>query len=193
MIEQLKNLDAQFLLWVNQNNSSLMDEIMWQFSKITPTIILIFVIAFVLYKRIHLKYAATYLLGCALVFVLADGSSNLVKHSVKRYRPTHNIVLKEKIHKVNNYEGGKYGFFSGHSANTFGVTFFTYLFATIIHTKWRRLFFLYPIIVVYSRMYLGVHYPSDILVGMIVGFLSALTVNYVLRNYFLKSLNNAKT
>lgn len=192
MIEQLKNLDAEFLLLINANNSNLMDTLMWQFSKILPTIILVFVIAFVLYKRIHLRYAATYLLGCALVFVIADGSSNLVKHSVKRYRPTHNIILKEKIHKVNNYEGGKYGFFSGHSANTFGVTFFTYLFATIIHAKWRRLFFIYPIIVVYSRMYLGVHYPSDIVVGMIVGLIAALIVNYAVRNYFLKGPVNAK-
>lgn len=192
MIEQLKSLDAQFLLWVNENNSSFLDVIMWQFSKILPTILLVLIIAFFLYRRIHLRYAATYLLGCAFVFVIADGSSNAVKHSVKRYRPTHNIVLKEKIHKVKNYEGGKYGFFSGHSANTFGLTFFTFLFATIIQTKWRRIFFFYPIIVVYSRMYLGVHYPSDILVGIVVGFIAALIVNYVVRNYFLKGTVNAK-
>ncbi len=186
MFEQLKHFDAELVLWINSHNSTFLNTLMWQFSKMTPTVVLVLLIAFFLYKKINLRYAATYLLGCALVVAIADSSSNITKHSVKRYRPTHNLILKEKIHKVNNYEGGKYGFFSGHSANTFGLTFFTYLFATVFKSKYRKLFFIYPIIVVYSRMYLAVHYPSDIIVGIVVGFISALIVNFIIRKYFLK-------
>ncbi len=180
MIDRFEELDGNLLVWINNHNNPIVDEIMWFFSQIYPTVCLLLLIAAYIYKRVGSKSTMKFLIGCSLVFAFADGSSNLVKHSVKRYRPTHNLILKEKIHLVHNYEGGKYGFFSGHSANTFGVCFFVFLFAKVIRKRWRFLFFLYPIIVVYSRMYLGVHYPSDIAVGFIAGLIGALLVNFLL-------------
>lgn len=191
MYEQFENLDRILLLKINANNTPILDAVMWFFSYTQPTIFLILIFAFFFFKKFGQKKTIEFILGCVIVFACTDLSSNAVKHAVKRFRPTHQLEIRAKIHKVNNYEGGKYGFFSGHSATTFGLTTFIFLCTTWIDKKKKLLFFLYPIIVVYSRMYLGVHYPSDILVGMIDGLFFGTLVFYIFNNYFLK-LNEKK-
>lgn len=163
-----------------------MDGMMWFMSYTWPTIAIIFATAFIFYKKYSLKKAAEFVLGCAIVFACCDFSSNVIKHSVKRYRPTHNLEIKDKIHVVNDYHGGTYTFFSGHAANTFGII--TYIFFCIhwLNKKYRLYFFVYPLVVVYSRMYLGVHYPSDILTGTITGLFFGWLVYRIMNRYFLQ-------
>ncbi len=191
MFEQLKAIDTELLLFINSHNSPIFDTIMWGFSSTIPTVALIFVFAYFFFKKFGQKKVIEFILGCAIVFACTDLSSNAIKHGVKRYRPTHHLELKKTIHKVNNYEGGKYGFFSGHSANTFGLTVYIFLCATWISKKKKILFFLYPLIVVYSRMYLGAHYPSDIFVGFIDGLLFGTLIFYIFNTFFFK-LNEHK-
>lgn len=153
---------------------------------------IIFFVAYLMYRRYNGRKAMEYIVGIAIVFACTDLTSNLAKHSVKRYRPTHNLEIKDMVHKVtddNNgkpYTGGQYTFFSGHSSNTFGVITFIFFCVNWIQRKYRFLFFLYPLIVVYSRMYLGVHYPFDIFIGMIAGVLFGWLGFYVMNRYFLK-------
>jgi len=160
---------------------------MWYMSETWPTIIIILAVAFAFYKKFSAKKAIEFLLGCAIVFACADLSSNLIKHQVKRYRPTHNLEIKEQIHIVRDYHGGKYTFFSGHSANTFGVITFIFFCLTWVRARYRVLIFLYSLVVVYSRMYLGVHYPSDVFVGMVDGILFATLTYYIMNTYFFKA------
>lgn len=190
MLEQLKNIDRNLVLSINSYNSPFLDSIMWRLSANTPTLTLIFVFANFFFKKFGQKKVVEFILGCAIVFACTDMSSNAIKHAVKRYRPTHNLEIKNKIRKVNNYQGGEYGFFSGHSANTFGLTMFIFLCARWIRVKLKLLFFLYPLLVVYSRMYLGVHYPSDIFFGMIDGLFFGVLVFYVFNKFFFKFNEN---
>ena len=174
------------MLQINSFHTPLLDTIMWHMSETWPTIVIICAVAFAFYKKFSGKKAIEFIVGCAIVFACTDFSSNMIKHGVKRYRPTHNLEIKEQIHLVNNYSGGKYTFFSGHSANTFGIITFIYLCINWIRVRYKLLLFLYPFLVVYSRMYLGVHYPSDIFAGMIDGLLFGILVYYIMNTYFFK-------
>jgi undecaprenyl-diphosphatase len=186
MFEQLRNIDRNLLLAINSHKSPFLDSLMWQFSSTIPTVTLILVFAYFFYKRFGQKKTAEFILACVILFACTDSTSNLAKHTFKRYRPTHNLEIKNQVKKVNNYEGGKYGFFSGHSATTFGLAMFLFLCAKWLKPKLKLLFFIYPLIVVYSRMYLGVHYPSDIFLGMLDGFFFAGLVFYIFNKYFFK-------
>ena len=96
-----------------------------------------------------------------------------MKPYFQRPRPTHDKEIRADVHTVHNYRGGRYGFASSHAANSFGLATFLWL---LFHTRWRfaGLLFIWAGIVSYSRIYLGVHYPLDILVGGLVGALFAL-------------------
>jgi undecaprenyl-diphosphatase len=186
MFEALEKLDQSFFLHINSFRSPFLDTLMWYLSETWPTVLIVIAVAFWFYRKFSAKKALEFVLGCAIVVACADFSTNMIKHQVKRYRPTHNLVLKEKVQTLNNYVGGKYGFFSGHAANTFGVITFIFLCLKWLRVRQRILFYIYPLLVVYSRMYLGVHYPSDLFVGMLNGLLWGSIVFLVVDKHFLK-------
>lgn len=126
----------------------------------------------------------------ALTIGLSDGvSSGLIKKQVKRYRPSHHLEIKDSLHlhKYQDgtyYAGGKYGFVSSHAANSAAIAFLIFLFLGRFskHYYWM---ILWALTISYSRMYLGVHYPSDIIGGILVGLISAY-ISYLLGVKFLK-------
>lgn len=138
-------------------------------------------------KKTNGKRAAALLLGVGLCVATADLSANFTKHQVKRYRPSHNLEIQDQVHTVNDYKGGKYGFFSSHASNTFAITCLLFLSAAGYLNKYARAaFFLLPLIVGYSRIYLGVHYPSDIFMGAVFGLLFGWLTHQLLSRYFFE-------
>jgi undecaprenyl-diphosphatase len=188
VFENLEKFDQKLLIKINSMNTPVMDEIMWVASGdffIYPFIIVLLIFFF---RKKGGRYVAAALLGIGLCVACADLSSELVKHTVKRYRPTHNLEVGPRLHIVHEYKGGKYTFFSSHASNTFSITTLMFLMAGgIIANKLRYLFFLVPLIIVYSRMYLGVHYPFDIFTGSMVGLTVGLLVDKLLITYFIKA------
>jgi undecaprenyl-diphosphatase len=185
MFEAIETLDTGLLLKINAMHSYFLDNVMWFFSMTWPTVLIALAFTYLFYKKHGYKKAVEFLLGCAIVFACTDFSTNVIKNSVKRHRPTHTLQIQNQIHRVNNYSGGKYGFFSAHAANTFGLITYIILCVNWLNKKYKLLLFLYPLIVVYSRIYLGVHYPSDILIGTLSGLFFGWLVYKIMNRYFL--------
>jgi undecaprenyl-diphosphatase len=186
MFETLEALDRALLLKINALHNPFLDVLMWYISQSWPTVLLVLIISYTVYRKFHARKAMEFLVGCAIVFACTDLSSNAMKHGVKRYRPSHNHEIREKVRILRDYSGGKYGFFSGHAANTFGVVTFIFLFVSWMSRRHMWIIGAYPFLVVYSRMYLGVHYPSDIIIGMLDGLLFGWLVFTIMNMYFFK-------
>lgn len=170
MIEQLENIDQKLLLLINGVNSPFFDQLMWAISDSffgIPFYIVFYLIAF---KFFGWKKALVIVLLGGVSVGLADLSSKyLFKEVFLRYRPSHNFLLKDKIHLVNNYRGGMYGFVSSHSANMFAIAISLGAFFYKENKVLIYLMLIWAGIIAYSRMYLGVHYPSDVFVGGLLG------------------------
>jgi undecaprenyl-diphosphatase len=111
------------------------------------------------------------LLGIAITILLADQiTASFMKPYFARLRPSREPTLQGLIHIVKGYTGGQFGFASSHAANTFGTA--TFFFLAFGKTKrWIIWLFVWAAFMTYTRIYLGVHYPGDILVGGIVGMI----------------------
>ncbi len=191
MIDSLKLIDKTILLAINSFHSSFLDVVMFYLSEIwifTPFFIYLI---YLIYKKIGIKKTSILIVFVAILITLCDQTATVTKKSVKRFRPTHNIEIKDNLLIVKNYRGGTYGFFSGHAANTFGIAMFLFLLFSKQTKASRFVFFIWAGLVSYSRMYLGVHYPSDIFVGMLVGLFFGFVVHQLQKLYFLKTYDES--
>ena len=193
MLERLLQIDTDLLLTINAWHSPWADTLMWIISAKTTWIPLYLLLIGLLVYRYrqpssHPRYSwiktiptcVIMIVVIALAVGMADFiASGILKPLVARPRPTRVPDLEGVIHLVNGYRSGKYGFVSSHAANTMACAL---LFSLI----WRKkittfLLMLWVAANCYSRMYLGVHYPLDILGGLIVGMGTALLGFVVLR------------
>lgn len=128
------------------------------------------------------------IIGLALTVFIADQiSSSFLKPYFCRLRPSHNEEICNMLHYVNDYKGGKYGFVSSHAANAFGV--FAFLVPLLRNKITIFVLFTWSYMVVYSRIYLGVHYPGDILAGAILGLTVGTGISIFMKWVYLKVMN----
>lgn len=199
MIDSLIHMDQQWLLAINGAHAPWADALMWQVSRPATWLPLYALMLVLLWynipkqptKKASGSWPRWAVFGLTvLLFAVAVGGADLIcariiKPLVARPRPTHDLIIGPMIHTVNGYTGGAYGFCSNHAANTMAAAL---LFCLIYTHKKKRLVHLYvtlPLMLwvmlnCYSRMYLGVHYPLDILAGLAVGALMALVAWIVL-------------
>ncbi len=186
MIEYLDQIDKELLLYLNSIHSPYFDTLMWYISKTATWSLMMLVLMYILFKE-NWRKAIIIVIAIALTILIADQiASGILKGAVERFRPSRNPEICDLVHLVRGYKGGLYGFVSSHAANTIGVaTLLSLLFKNRILTI---TLFSWAIIVAYSRIYLGVHYPGDILGGMCVGTFSGLFVYYL----YNRTKNNSK-
>jgi len=116
-------------------------------------------------------------IAAALLISLSDQISvHAFKNVFLRLRPCHNVLLQAKVHLLNGYCGGTYGFVSSHAANTFALAMFLSLFFRKKIKYFGLFIFSWATLVAYSRIYCGVHYPADIAAGAVVGMGIGVTV-----------------
>lgn len=175
MLEQILQWERSTFLFLNGSNSSFLDNFMWLYSfKFTwIPFYLCFLIIFV-YKK-NWKEILWICLMIGLLVLLCDQiSSGLFKPYFQRFRPTHHPDFMNDVKTVFGYKGGSYGFISGHACNSFGFAMFTsLLFRNKVFTI---MIFIFALLTAYSRVYLGVHFISDIVAGAVVGTIIGLLV-----------------
>lgn len=174
MLDYLNDIDTDALLAVNGLHDMFQDALWWMVSAKWSSLLLVLGLVWILLHQ-NRRHALLVLLMLVLAFVIADQvSSGLIKHLVERLRPTHDPSLGDAVHVVNGYRGGMYGFVSSHAANAFAAAT---LIALIMRHRLVTISLLaWAALQCYSRVYLGVHYPGDILGGVIVGVLAGWLV-----------------
>lgn len=202
MLEQLVHIDTEILLAINGWHAPWADTLMWIVSAKTTWIPLYLLLIGLLVWR-YRQPAPTPIKwlqkvpACVVMIVvigLAVGAadfiaSGILKDWVARPRPSRVPELEGVLHLVNGYKSGQYGFVSSHAANTMAVAL---LFSLIWRNKIATVgLVLWVAANCYSRMYLGVHYPTDILGGLIVGSLVAVGGYWLLGRYRLVERNQA--
>lgn len=185
MFEYLNDIDSDALLAVNGLHDVFQDAFWWMLTAKWSSILLVLALAWVLMHQ-NRRHALLMLGMLALTVLVADQvSSGLIKHLVERLRPTHDPSLENAVHVINGYRGGLYGFVSSHAANFFAIS--TLMALVMRHRVVAISLFTWALLQCYSRVYLGVHYPGDILggiiVGVIVGWLVWLLMRWIERRW----------
>lgn len=172
MLDKLVSLDVQLLVYLNGLGSESYDGLWLFLTKQINWIPLFLFLLYVIYKKIGAKQSMYVLLSIAVLILFTDQFTNLVKNSVERLRPCNNPEIKDVIRIVQSRSS--FSFFSGHAANSMAAAMFIYLLIKP-YFKYALFLFLWPLIFAYSRIYLGLHYPLDILSGYFVGMITGLT------------------
>ncbi|MFP9112410.1 phosphatase PAP2 family protein [Flavobacterium sp. RHBU_3] len=169
MIEKLHEWDVKLFVFLNSLGSEAYDslwEIITRFQYWIPVFAIVLYIA---YKKLGKNHFFLVLGMVALTVLFTDQTTNLIKFLFKRPRPCNNPDIATLIRAVQTRRS--FSFVSGHASNSMAVSFLVYNILKP-YTKYIGLFFLWPLIFGFSRIYLGLHYPGDILCGYLYGLLT---------------------
>lgn len=177
MPEWINNIDTNIFLGLNGLHSVFFDAFFTIVTSLQVWFPLYLLIIFLLLKKYGLS-GIWIIIFFILAVTISDQSSGLIKDIVQRLRPSQEPLLQGKVHTPIGI-GGLYGFVSGHSTNVFSITV---LISLIARNKWVTIMFLlWALVVSYSRIYVGVHYPLDIICGAVLGGLIGWGIYSLLR------------
>lgn len=183
MLEKIIAIDKDLLVFLNGLGSEFFDGF-WLTITVqeywTPYFLLIF---YFLAKKIGWKNFLIALVFIALLILVSDQTSNLFKNHFQRLRPCNDLDLKNIIRIVKPSDS--YSFFSGHATNSMATTVFVFLIIRRYY-KYALLLFLFPLIFAFSRIYLGLHFPTDILTGYAFGATFGFVFYKIYQKYILK-------
>ena len=195
MIEEILKLDSKLLIFLNNLGVPRFDNFWVSLSKIEANILMyLFLICLFFYiQKARLKFSNIFylIIVIAIMITITDQGANLFKDSFQRLRPCYDETVKDSIRLVKDNCGGKYGFFSAHASNSFSLAIF---FGLLFSNRIRYIILItlvYASFISYSRIYLGVHFPIDIIFGSLFGLFIGFSVYKFVYLKFLNFFNKA--
>ncbi len=191
----ITNLDTELFLFLNGLHAAWLDPVMTFISGKITWLPFYLVLLFLVIKN-YKKQSILIIIGIILLIVCSDQiSSSVFKPIFERPRPCHNEAIKNLVYLPTGHCGGAYGFISSHACNTFALAVFI---TNILKSHYRKIgyvMYIWAGLVAYSRIYMGVHYPGDVLVGAAVGALLGFAIAkiYDTINQHIKSKNDTKS
>lgn len=183
-IDWLLELDRQVLAFFNGSDSLFLDAVAMTFTSGLTWIPLYLALFYIVIKNNeNMSQIFLIVMSCLVCLFFTYGLADFIaKPYVARWRPTNDPIIKYTIDVVNNYRETPYGFFSAHAANTFTIALF---FAFLVRSRLlTTVLVAWSLLNCWTRMYLGVHYPGDILVGLVWGAIVATSVYFLYRKIY---------
>ena len=183
----LNNWDHQLFLFLNGLHVDWLDPVMTFFSSERGWIPFYAVLLFLVFYKYRWK-GLWVLLGVIVVITCSDQiSAHVFKPLFHRLRPCYDPLIEDLVHLPKGKPGGHYGFISSHAANTFALASFIYMTMRQHYKKIGWLMFSWAAVVSYSRIYMGVHFPGDVICGAAVGLILGFGIGYLLTHTVISS------
>jgi len=173
LFETILQVDKQVLIFLNNLGTEQWDPFWRAVTKQFNWIPLFATIIFLVIKAFGWKRGGFIILSMIILVAFSDQFTNLVKNFIERLRPNNDPQIKDLLRTVDSYSPGGYSFMSGHATTSTFFTVYTLLLLKGKYQKYIYLMLIFPVVFSYSRLYLGVHFPIDILTGITIGIIFA--------------------
>ena len=187
MFETLIKKDIELLIYLNNLGTTQWDGFWLFITDKFSAIPLYILLLYGLFQKFGIKKTLAILFFIVILIGITDQTSNLFKYGFERLRPCYNESVKDLIRLVKASCGGKFSYFSAHAANSMAIAVFFSLLLKSLSKYWALLLIFWAILVAYSRIYVGVHFPLDIVSGMFFGVIYALAIYFLMLAVFKKT------
>ncbi|WP_111709542.1 phosphatase PAP2 family protein [Lutibacter citreus] len=188
MIESLIDKDVELFIFLNNLGTTQWDSFWLIITNKFSAIPLYILLLYLTFKKLGFKKTVIIVLFIGLLIAVTDQTSNLFKYGFKRLRPCHNENISHLVRLVKDSCGGLYSYFSAHAANSMSIALF---FSFLLKDKFKFIPYIlitWALLVAYSRVYIGVHFPGDIITGILIGAVYSVLFYWALQLFFRKYL-----
>lgn len=181
MMNAINNLDHELFLFLNGLHVDWLDPVMTFISSEMGWIPFYAILLYLVFRKSGWRGLLFVVIGVVILITCSDQlSSHVFKPVFQRLRPCHDPLIQDLVHLPNGHCGGQYGFISSHACNTFALASFIALIMNKFYKKIGLLMFIWAALVSYSRIYMGVHFPGDVLCGAAVGMILGFGIGHLL-------------